>query len=103
VGSAGAYHEEGVPDPETAPAQRALWDGDVLAMHSNGLRGCLAHCAAADVRGNLGLANRHHGNGGGSGEPVGFIIAPSIVAYFVDVAADERHGGEAGQAGASKS
>lgn len=36
-GSAGPYHEEGVPNPEAAPAQGALRDGDVLAVHSNGL------------------------------------------------------------------
>lgn len=32
-----SVHEEGVTDPEAAPAQRALWDGDVLAVHGNGL------------------------------------------------------------------
>lgn len=32
-----SYHEEGVTNPEAAPAQRALWNGDVLAVHSNGL------------------------------------------------------------------
>lgn len=96
------YHEEGVADPEAAPAQRALWDGDVLAVHSNGLRGCLTHRAAADVLGNLGLPHRHHGNGGSRGEPVGFIIASGVVAHFIDVAVDEWHGAESGQAGASK-
>lgn len=100
--SAGPYHEEGVPNPEAAPAQGALRDGDVLAVHSNGLRGCLTHRAAADVLGNLGLADGHHGDRGSSGEPVGFIIAPGIVAHLVDVAVDEGHGAEARQTGASK-
>lgn len=95
-------HEEGVPDPEASPAQWALRDGNVLAVHSNGLRGRLTHRAAADVLRDLGLADRHHGDGGGGGEPVGFIIAPGVVAHFVDVAVDEGHGAEAGQAGASK-
>lgn len=99
---AGPHHEEGVPDPEAAPAQGALRDGDVLAVHGNGLRGRLTHGTAADVLGDLGLADGHHGNGGGGGEPVGFIVAPSVVAHFVDVAVDEGHGAEAGQAGASK-
>ena len=36
-GGAGPYHEEGVPNPEAAPAQGAPRDGDVLAVHSNGL------------------------------------------------------------------
>lgn len=98
----GPYHKEGVPDPEAAPAQWTLRDGDVLAVHSNSLRGCLTHRAAADVLWNLGLADGHHRNGSSGGEPVGFIIAPGIVAHFVDVAVDEWHGAEAGQAGASK-
>ena len=101
-GSAGPHHEEGVPNPQTAPAQGALWDGDVLAVHSNGLRGCLTHRAAADVLGDLCLADGHHRDGGGGGEPVGLIIPSGIVAHFVDVAVDEWHGAEAGQAGASK-
>lgn len=71
-------------------------------MHGNSLGGCLTHRAAADILGNLRLADGHHGDGGGSGEPVGFIVAPGIVAHFVDVAVDEGHGAEAGQAGASK-
>lgn len=36
-GGAGPYHEEGVPNPEAAPAHGALRDGDVLAVHSDGL------------------------------------------------------------------
>ena len=98
----GPHHEEGVPNPQTAPAQGALWDGDVLAMHSNGLRGRLTHRAAADVLGDLCLADRHHRDGGSGGEPVGLIIPSGIVAHFIDVAIDEWHGAEAGQAGASK-
>lgn len=34
---AGSHHEEGVPNPEAVPAQGALRDGDVLAVHGNGL------------------------------------------------------------------
>lgn len=29
-------HEERVANPETAPAHRALWDGDILAVDGNG-------------------------------------------------------------------
>lgn len=71
-------------------------------MYSNGLRWRLTHGAAADVLGNLGLADRHHGNGGSSGKPIGLIIASGIVAHFIDVAVNERHGAEVGQAGTSK-
>lgn len=84
------------------PAQGAMRDANVLAVHSNGLRGGLTHRAAADILGDVDLADGHHGDRGGGGKPVGFIIAPGIVAHFVDVAVDERNSAEAGQAGASK-
>lgn len=101
-GSVGPHHEEGVPNPQTAPAQGALWDGDVLAVHSNGLRGRLTHRAAADVLGDLCLADRHHRDRGSGGEPVGLVVPSGIVAHFIHITVDEWHGAEAGQAGASK-
>lgn len=97
-----SHHEEGVSDPEAAPARGAGRDGDVLAVHRDGQRGHLAHRAAADVLRDLVARHRHHGDGRAGGEPVGLVIAAGVVADLIDVAVDERHGAEARQAGAGK-
>lgn len=67
-------------------------------MHSHGLGRCLTHRAAADVLRDLATVHRHHGDGSSGGEPVGLVIAAGVVAHFVDVAVNKRHGAEARQA-----
>lgn len=97
-----SYHEEGVANPETPPAFGTLWDGNVLAVDSHSLGWCFTHRAATDVLGDLVAADGHHGYRSGGGKPIGFIIAAGVVAHFVYVAINKRHGAEASQAGASK-
>lgn len=45
------------------------------------------------------IGHRHHGNGSGGGEPVGFVIATGVVADVVGRAVEEGDGTEAGEAG----
>lgn len=96
------YHEEGVANPQAAPARGTLRDGDVLAVHSHSLGRGFTHRAPADVLGDLEAVHGHHGDGGSGGQPVGLVIPAGIVAHLVDVAVNKRHGAEAGQTGASK-
>ena len=37
------HHEEGVADPQAAPARRTLWDGDILAVDCDGDRWSFAY------------------------------------------------------------
>lgn len=99
-GGAGAHHEEGVPDPEAPPGPRTRGDGLVLAVHRHGLGGGLAHCAAADVRADLVLRERSHGQRRCARQPVGPVVPPGIVAHLVDVAVGEGQRAKDGEAGA---
>ena len=98
-----AHHEEGVPDPEAAPARGALRDADVLAVDGDGHRRRLTHGAAADVLGDLPVLHRHHGKGRGRRQPVGLVVAAGVVAHISGVAVQEGHGAEARQTGARQS
>lgn len=99
-GGAGAHHEEGVPDPEAPPGPRTRGDGLVLAVHRHSLGGGLAHGAAADVRADLVLRERLHGQRRGARQPVGPVVPPGIVAHLVDVAVGEGQRAKDGEAGA---
>ena len=96
------YQYEGVANPKAAPAHRALWDGDVLAVDSDGDRRRFAHCTAADIRLDPLLLHRHHGQRCGGGQPIGFVIAAGVIAYVSRVTVQEGHGVEPRQAGASQ-
>lgn len=52
----------------------------------------------ADVRLYLLLGHRHHGNGSGCGEPIGFVVAAGVVADLVGGAVEEGDGAESGEA-----
>lgn len=96
---AGPHHEEGVANPEAAPAHGALGDGDVLAVDGDGHRGRLAHGAAADVRPDVALLHGHHGKGRGRRQPIGLVVPAGVVAHVPGVAVQEGHGAESGQTG----
>lgn len=99
-GSKETHHEEGVANPQAAPASRALWDGDILAVHGDGDRRSFAHRAAADVGFDLALFHGHHGKWCGGGQPKGLVIAAGVVADISGVAVQEGHGVETREAGA---
>lgn len=71
-------------------------------MHGHSLGRSFADRAAADVLRDLLAVHRHHGDGRSGGEPVGFVVSAGVVAHFIDVAVNERHGAEARQTRASK-
>lgn len=97
------YHKEGVTDPQTSPALRACWYGQILAMDSDWLRWNFTHWAAANVWRNLLIRHRHHGNGRRGGQPIGLVVPASIVADFIYCAVEEGDGAEMRQAGAGQS
>ena len=99
-GSKETHHEEGVANPQAAPAHRALWDGDVLAVHGDGDGRSFAHRAAADVGFDITFLHGHHGKGRGGGQPIGFVVAAGVVADVSGVAVQEGHGVETREAGA---
>lgn len=99
-GRAGAHHQERVPDPEAPPGPRTRRDRLVLAVHGHGLRGGLAHGAAADVRADLLLRERRHRQRRGARQPVGPVVPPGVLAHLVDVAVGEGQRAEHGEAGA---
>lgn len=82
----GTHHEEGVPDPEAPPGPWAWGHGLVLAVQRHRLSRGLAHGTAADVRADVLLRQRRHGQGRGAGQPVGPVVSPGVVAHLVDVA-----------------
>ena len=99
-GRAGAHHQERVPNPEAPPGPRTRRDGLVLTVHGHGLRGGLAHGAAADVRADLLLRERRHGQRRGARQPVGPVVPPGVLAHVVDVAVGEGQRAEHAEAGA---
>lgn len=72
----------------------------ILAVKRHYGRSCLTNHTAADLEANFLAKDRHHGNGSGGGEPIGFVIATREVAGSI-IAVGERHGGENREAGAS--
>lgn len=87
-------HEEGIANPQTSPPCWALWDSYVLTVYGNGHRWGFTHGTAADVGFNLRLLHGHHRNWCSSGQPIGFVISASVVAYVTRIAVQERHGVE---------
>lgn len=88
------HHQERVPDPEAPPGRGTRRDGPVLAVHRHRLRRGLTHGAAADIGPDLLLGQRHRGQRGSAGQPVGFVIPPGIVAHLVDVAVGKGQSAE---------
>lgn len=97
-GVQGAHHQEGVADPEAPPGAWTRGYGLVLAVHGHRLGGGLAHGAAADVRPDVLLRQRHHGQGRGAGQPVGPVVPLGVVAHLVDVAVGEGQSAKHGEA-----
>lgn len=96
------HHEERVANPQTAPAHRALWDGDVLTVDCDGNWRGFTHGAAAYVWFDVSFFYRHHGKRSGGWQPVGLVISAGIVTNVSRVAVQEGHGAEPWEAGASQ-
>lgn len=96
------HHEEGVADPQAAPARRTLWDCDVLAVDGNGHWRSLAHRAAADVRFDVSLLYGHHGQRSCRWQPIGLVISAGIVTEVSRIAVQEGHGAEPAETGAGQ-
>lgn len=94
----GAHHEEGVTNPQAAPAHGTLRDAGVLTVNGDGDRRRLAHGAAAYVRFDLGFFHGHHGERRGGRQPVGLVVPAGVVTNVSRVAVQEGHGAEAWEA-----
>lgn len=96
------HHEEGVADPQAAPACRTLWDCYVLAVDCNCNWRSFAHRASADIRFDVTFFHGHHRKRSRGRQPVGFVVSAGVVAKVARVAIQEGHGTEPWETGASQ-
>lgn len=94
----GTHHEEGVANPQAAPAHGTLRDAGVLTVNGDRNRRSLAYGAAAYVRFDFSFFHRHHGQWSGGRQPVGLIVSAGVVTNVSGVAVQEGHCAEAWEA-----
>ena len=56
---------------------------------------------ATDVRNDLLLGDRHHGNGSAGGQPIGSVVTGGVVTNVVKVTEHKRHRAEPAQTATS--
>lgn len=91
-----SHHEETVSDPDFLPATRALGYSHGLTVDGYHPGRRLAHGASRYVSTNFRCRYRchHRRHRLGRTEPVAVVVTIGVIAHVVQVAEQERHGGE---------
>lgn len=92
-----SVHKEGISNPQTAPAFRAVRNRSFLAVDSNCHSWGLTNWAATDIRLNVFFCHGHHWKRCCSWEPVGFIVSACIITNIPRVTVEEWHGAKTRQ------
>lgn len=89
--------------PQGGPSDGTVWQNSGLGVDGNDVSSGLADAALADVRFDLCIFDRKHGQRLIRGQPVALIIAAGIVADVVEITKQEGHGVELGDTGSRDS